>query len=73
MSEGNYPNTRIHQMKYFREEIVSNKRIQFGVVSNTNNELIGIMGLHRINLTNRDAITTFFNKKKNIKFFKCFY
>ncbi len=67
MSEGNYPNTRSHQMKYFREEILSNKRIQFGVVSNTNDELIGIMGLHRINLTNRDAfITTFFNKKKKI-------
>lgn len=67
MTEGSYPNTRSHQMKYFREEIVTNKRIQFGVVSNLNNELIGIMGLHRINLTNRDAfMTTFFNKNKRI-------
>ena len=28
MSEGNYPNTRSHQMKYFKEEILTNKRIQ---------------------------------------------
>ncbi len=67
MTEGNFPNTKSHQMKYFKEEILSNKRIQFGVVSNVNDELIGIMGLHRINLTNRDAfLTTFFNKKDKI-------
>ncbi len=67
MTEGNYPNTKSHQMKYFKDEILSNKRIQFGVVLKANNELIGIMGLHRINLTNRDAfLTTFFNKKNKI-------
>ena len=66
MSEGNYPNTRSHQMKYFKEEIVSNKEFSSAWYQ-TKNELIGIMGLHRINLTNRDAfITTFLNKKKNI-------
>ena len=64
MTEGNYPNTKSHQMKYFKDEILSNKRIQFGVVLKANNELIGIMGLHRINLTNRDAfLTTFFKKE----------
>ena len=46
MSEGSYPNTKSHQLKYFKEEILSNKRIQFGVVSNVDNKLIGIMGLH---------------------------
>lgn len=67
MSEGSYPNTKSHQLKYFKEEILSNKRIQFGVVSNVDNKLIGIMGLHRINLINRDAfMTTFFNKKEKI-------
>ena len=72
MTEGNFPNTKSHQMKYFKEEILSNKRIQFGVVSNVNDELIGIMGLHRINLTNRDVLTTFFNKRQNTQFTKCF-
>lgn len=67
MTEGNYPNTKSHQMKYFRDEILSNKRVQFGVVSKEKNKLVGIMGLHRINLTNRDAfLTTFFNKKDKL-------
>ena len=65
LTVGNYPNTRSHQKKYFNEQIVSNKRLQFGIISHISKELIGVISLYSINLNNRDAfISTFFNKKK---------
>ena len=50
---GNYPNTRSHQKKYFNEQIVSNKRLQFGIISHISKELIGVISLYSINLNNR--------------------
>jgi len=65
LTVGNYPNTRSHQKKYFNEQIVSNKRLQFGIISHISKELIGVISLYSINLNNRDAfISTFFKKKK---------
>jgi RimJ/RimL family protein N-acetyltransferase len=66
LTVGNYPNTKSHQKKYFLEQIVSNKRVQFGVYSKLHKKLAGVISLYSINLVNRDAfISTFFNKKKN--------
>lgn len=66
LTVGNYPNTKSHQKKYFLDQIVSNKRVQFGVYSKFHKELAGVISLYSINLVNRDAfISTFFNKKKN--------
>lgn len=65
LTVGNFPNTRSHQKKYFLEQIVSNKRVQFGVYSKKHNQLVGVISLYSINLINRDAfISTFFDKKK---------
>lgn len=68
LSQGNFPNTLSHQKKYFKEQIVSNKRLQLGIVLKKENDLIGVISLYCINYSNRDAyISTFFNKKKKYK------
>ena len=75
IAQGNFPNTLSHQKKYFQDQIVSNKRLQVGVVLKSNNELIGVISLYNINYFNRDAyVSTFFNKEKKYKnLLKIFY
>ena len=55
LSQGNFPNTLSHQKKYFKEQIVSNKRLQLGIVLKKENDLIGVISLYCINYSNRDA------------------
>ena len=74
LAQGNFPNTLSHQKKYFKEQILSNKRLQLGVVLKLNEELIGVISLYSINYYNRDAfVSTFFNKKKYKSSLKVFH
>ena len=52
LTQGNFPNTLSHQKKYFKEQILSNKRLQLGVVLKLNEELIGVISLYSINYLN---------------------
>lgn len=68
LSQGNFPNTISHQKKYFQENIVTNKRLQLGIVLKSNNQLIGVISLYNISHFNRDAfISTFFNQEKKYR------
>ena len=68
LTVGNFPNTLAHQKKYFSEQIVGNKRIQLGIVTKHDRNLLGVISLYSINSNNRDAfISTFFDRRKKIK------
>lgn len=64
LTVGNYPNTLTHQKKYFKEQILSNKRLQLGVFCKRLKKLVGLISLYSINMTNKDAfISVFFDKR----------
>ena len=65
---------KILKKKLTTKQILSNKRLQLGVVLKLNEELIGVISLYSINYYNRDAfVSTFFNKKKYKSSLKVFH
>jgi len=47
--QGYFPLTKKEEIKYYRENIKSKKRIQLGVVDHKRNTLIGMLSLYNIN------------------------
>ncbi len=73
--QGYFPLTKKEEIKYYRENIKSKKRIQLGVVDKKRNELIGMLSLYNINHFDGVCdISAVFNKNdkaiNSIKYFK---
>lgn len=61
--QGYFPNNKEKQKKYFRENILSNSRLQLGVVNKKRKKLIGVVSLYNINLFDRTCdIASIFDK-----------
>ena len=56
MQQHYFPNSREKQLKYFRDEIEgNNKKIQLGIVKQSNNLFCGVISLSNINYLNRNC------------------
>ena len=72
--QGYFPNTLLNQKKYFKENILSKKRVQLGVI-NKKKILIGMLALYEINNFDRTcSIASIFSKNykqmNSLLFFK---
>jgi len=55
MDQGRYPNTYEKQLIYLKRIYLSNTDIQLAIVEKKSDDLVGTIGLHQIDLINRNA------------------
>lgn len=64
LNQGFFPNTKESQKKYYQENILSQKRLQLGIVHKKSNTLIGTNALFNIDYINRCcSISSLMNMK----------
>lgn len=75
IKQGYFPNTKAKQKKYFLESVLSNSRLQLGIINKLTKKLIGMVALYNIDYFDRtcDISMVLNNDRKNINsifFFK---
>ena len=74
-NQGYFPITEEENYQYFKDNILSKKRIQLGVLNKRDNNLVGMLSLYNIHSVDRCCdLSSIFNKKdpgvKSIEFFR---
>ena len=74
LAQGYFPNNKEDQRKYYKENILTKKRLQVGILNKKNKDLIGTVGLYDFNYIHQScSISTLMNmnnkKIDSIKYF----